>query len=350
MIHIGDAVDGERVEIPQFHSGVFGVSGTGKTKLLKYMISQVVKEGFDVLIFDSKVTGAEFEGIGEEIPFFLEAPLDLSMGSIDPDAFRSLVEGMRTRGRGNMERYRGGFIELCQDAKSFEDIGRNIAAKLHDPKIRGYTKSMYAEIHFDYTRLMKLLGQHKFSQTVQHSGARIHRMATWKLPNVALQGVIVRSTVDSVLRSEDKLIILVDEAPNFVSQREYNPAKASLQDLDEQGRKNEVFGWYSGQTLTGFDKANMKNLWYWIMGREGERNEAKAVWDTQSPKLLTREQIQTLKIREFIVSTPEFTKLVTVPIVKEEELFEKEPEPQVEDERLVALEQRISTLERRYRK
>lgn len=126
----------------------------------------------------------------------------------------------------------------------------------------------------------------------------------------------------------------------------------SLQDLDEQGRKNEVFGWYSGQTITGFDKANMKNLWYWIMGREGERNEAKAVYDTQSPKLLNIDQIRTLKVREFIVSTPDFTRLVTVPIVNEEELFEpqirEEPVQEIiRNERFVNLEQRISILERR---
>lgn len=321
MIHVGRDGNGEEVSIPEFHTAVFGQSGVGKTKLLKYMISQVVKEGYRVFIFDSKVTGPEFEGIGTEVPFYLEAPLDPDMGSIDPDAFRSLVEGMRTKGKGNMERYRFAFIEICKEAETFQDIGEKLRAKLDDPKIRGYTKSMYSEIHFDYTRLMKLLERHSFSKKVQGLGDPIVRMPTWKLPNLALQGVVVRSVVEELLRSQEKMVFLVDEAPNFVPQRGYSPAKSALQDVDEQGRKGKIWGWYSGQTLTGFDKQNMKNVWYWIMGREMERNEAKDVYDTQTTKVATMERIKKMGVREFLVSTPDFTKLVTVPLVDEKKLF-----------------------------
>lgn len=323
MIHIGQDGYGEEVSIPEFHTAVFGQSGVGKTKLLKYMISQVVKEGYSVFIFDSKITGPEFEGIGTEIPFYLEAPLDPDMGSVDPDAFRSLIEGMRTKGKGNMERYRFAFIEICRDAESFQDIGEKLKEKLSSPKIRGYTLSMYQEIHFDYTRLMKLLERHTFSKEIEGLGDKIVRMPTWKLPNLALQGVVVRSVVEELLRSREKTIFLVDEAPNFVPQRGYNPAKPALQDVDEQGRKGKDWGWYSGQTLTGFDKQNMKNVWYWIMGREMELNEAKDVYNTQTSKVATMETIKKMKVREFLVSTPDFTKFVTVPEVDEVELFGK---------------------------
>lgn len=322
MIHIGNTEKGEKVEIPIFHTSVFGQSGVGKTKLLKYMMSQVVKEGYRVLILDSKVTGPEFEGIGREIPFYLEE-------STDPDVFRSLIEGMRPKGKGNMERYRAGFIEICDPgdgtpAKDFKDIGKRLENKLHDPKIRGYTRSMYSEITRDYRKLTELLSGHKFSRSVEHeSDSQITRMPTWKLPNLNLQGLIVGSTVDFILRNESKLIVLTDEAPNFVSQREFNPAKSSLQRLDAQGRKTEVYGWYSGQTITGFDKANMKNLWYWVMGREMERNEAKDVHETQTHKILTVDEIKRLQVREFLVSTPDFTKLVRVPEIDEKEIFSK---------------------------
>ena len=319
MIHVGDTQESERVEIPIFHTGVFGQSGVGKTKLLKYMISQVVNEGYSVLIFDAKITGPEFEDIGLEIPFYLEE-------STDPDVFRSLIEGMRPRGKGNMERYRGGFIEVCdpgdgKPAKDFKEIGERLDEKLTDKKIRGYTRSMYSEIKRDYRKLMELLSDHKFAPEVKGGGEKIIRMPTWKLPNLNLQGLIVGSTTEYALKYLRKVIVLVDEAPNFVSQKEFNPAKSSLQRLDAQGRKGEVFGWYSGQTITGFDKANMKNLWYWIMGREMERNEAKDVYETQSSKVLKIDEIKTLKVRQFIVSTPDVTKLVTVPKIEEKELF-----------------------------
>ena len=332
MIHIGDTKDGgERVELPVWHTGTFGQSGVGKTKLLKYMMSQANKEGFNVFIFDSKVTGSEFEGIGEELPFYLEAPLDPDAGAIDPDAFRSLIEGMRTDRQANMDRYRMAFIKICYGAKDFSDIGDSLKAKLANPKVRGYTEQMYSEISHDYHRLTKLLEKHPFSKELQlpASTPYIARMPTFKLPNLALQGLVVRSTVENMLRWAEKTIFLVDEAPNFVPQRGYNPAKATLQDLDEQGRKKELFGWYSGQTITGFDKANMKNLWYWIMGREMERNEAKDVYDTQTYKALTVDQVKQLKVREFIVSTPDYTKLVTVPHVDEAALFPQRNEPLV---------------------
>src|ERR1700682_6280 len=106
MILIGTDSKGEEVSIPVHHTGTFGRTGVGKTTLVKEMIKQAVKEGFRVLIFDSKLTQAECEDMGREIPFYLQE-------NTDPDVYRSLIEGVRTRGRGNMEKFRGGFIELC---------------------------------------------------------------------------------------------------------------------------------------------------------------------------------------------------------------------------------------------
>jgi hypothetical protein len=307
-IHIGDAPNGDRIDIPVHHTGVFGQTGVGKTRLLKYMIGQAVEQGFHILIFDSKVTGAEFEGIGVDVGFYIDE-------STDPDIFRSLLEGMRTRGRGNMERYRGGFIEVCDGAENFGEIGRKLETKLADSKIKGYTRAMYNEIAYDYGRLMKLLKDQKFPGTlpdIRH--IQVARVPTYRLPNLALQGLVVRSMVERYLHDgPHKLIIVVDEAPNFVNQKRFNPAKDALQELDAQGRSADKFGWYSGQTITGFDKANMKNLWYWVMGREMEKNEAKDVFDTQTSKALSIDEIKRMRVREFIVSTPEGARVVMVP-------------------------------------
>ena len=46
MIHIGDTKDGKRIEIPVHHTGTFGQTGVGKTKMLKYMISQAVEQSY----------------------------------------------------------------------------------------------------------------------------------------------------------------------------------------------------------------------------------------------------------------------------------------------------------------
>ncbi|MDE1854519.1 MAG: DUF87 domain-containing protein [Thaumarchaeota archaeon] len=307
------------MEIPVHHTGVFGQTGVGKTKLLKIMISQAVQQGYRVLIFDSKVTGAEFEGIGTDVGFYIDE-------STDPDIFRSLLEGMRTRGRGNMERYRGGFIEICDGTDSFEEIGERLKAKLSDSKIRGATRAMYHEIQFDYGRLMKFLVEQKFPGTLPDlRPLQIARVPTYRLPNLALQGLVVRSMVERYLHAgPHKLIIVVDEAPNFVNQKRFNPAKDALQELDAQGRSTEKFGWYSGQTITGFDKANMKNLWYWVMGREMEKNEAKDVFDTQTSKALSIDEIKRMKVREFIVSTPDGATVVMVPKVDEKTTERKE--------------------------
>jgi hypothetical protein len=274
------------------------------------MLGQVEAEGYGVLIFDSKVTGAEFEGIGEELPFYMEQ-------STDPDVFRSLIEGMRTKGKGNMERFRAGFIEVCDGTKSFKEIGDNLEAKLADTKkIKGWTRGMYSEIYFDYKRLMSLVGDFEFVDGLVMLPGQVHRMPTCKLPNLALQGLVVKSCVEAVLGGGfSKLLVLVDEAPNFVPQFEFSPAKSALQRLDSQGRSKEIFGWYSGQTLTGFDKRNMKNLWYWVIGREMENNEAKDAWKTQTTKVYKQDEFRTLKTREFVAISPDFTKKITVPFV-----------------------------------
>lgn len=317
-IHLGDSADAKRFEIPVWHTGAFGQSGVGKTMLLKYMLKQATDEGYRALVIDSRLTNPEFEGIGQDIPLYLEE-------STDPDVFRSLIEQMRAKGRGNMERYRGGFIEICSGAKSFAEIGRRLDAKLSDKKIKGYTRTMYFEIKHDYDRLMKLIGNFEFSKKLKLADkSPISRMETRVLPTATLQGLVVRSVIEELMRrGEKKLIVLIDEAPNFCHQEHFNPAKEAIQTLDNQGRANELFGWYSGQTLSGFDKANMKNLLYWALGREMERNEAKAVHETQTYNVLNVQEIRRLKQREFLAISPDETVKIMVPYVEVKDLFGK---------------------------
>lgn len=312
MIHVGNTEDGRRFEIPVHHTGIFGQTGVGKTRALKYMARQAVDEGFGVLIIDSKIPHPEFNGFGIDIPLYLEE-------STDADVFRSLIEGMRTEGRGDMNRYRGGFIEICEPpdepkAESFKHIGARLNKKLHDKAIKGNTRVMYAEIRRDYNKLMEMLGEHEFSKKLEIPRP-IARMETRVLPNVALQGLIVKSVIDQVLRQEKDLIILVDEAPNFCHQKIYNPAKRALMALDAQGRSKGIFGWYSGQTLTGFDKSNMKNLWYWVIGREMETNEAKDAHSVQTFKRLSVDEIRRLGVQEFVAVSPEATEKIRIPDV-----------------------------------
>lgn len=317
MILIGTDSKGD-VSIPVHHTGIFGRTGSGKTTLVKLMIEQAVKEGFRVLIFDSKLTQAEFEGMGATIPFYLQE-------NTDPDVYRSLIEGVRTRGRGNMEKFRGGFIELCEPpdgkkAKDFTEIEARLREKLADTKhIKGFTRSMYSEIYHDHLKLNEMLSKHKFTEDLRRTAVQntsfIVRMPLRDLPNLNLQGLVVRSVIEELLRVAGKMIVVVDEAPNFVNQKLYNPAKSALQQLDSQGRSAQLFGWYTGQTLTGFDKGNMKNLYYWIMGGQSERNEVKAFLDTQTEPVVSKDEVKRLKTREFVVSTPDWAKLVTVPKV-----------------------------------
>jgi len=304
MIHIGNTDDGTPVMIPVFHTGIFGMSGIGKTTLLKYMLKQAKKEGFRVIIFDSKLTGEEFKGIGHEIPFYLEQ-------STDADVLMSLLEDVRKR-RGNYNWARGGFLKICEDTKTFEDVEKNLARKLEET--HGKTNDMYFEISKDFEKLRKLIQQFEFSKSPLIDNSHdIFRMPTTLLPNVALQGLVVKSTIDWILPHQSHLIVLLDEATNFAHQKRFNPAKQSIQDLDAQGRSKGLFGWYSSQNLTGFDKANMKNLWYWALGRQKEGNEVKDSYETLSHKIVSKDEIKTLPVGTFLVDTPDQTFKVNVP-------------------------------------
>ena len=315
MIHIGDAVTGEKVEIPIFHTGIFGQSGVGKTVLIKYMMTQAVKEGFKIIIFDSKLTRAQFEGLGEIVPFYLKE-------STQHDVFRSLLEGMRQTEKGNMQKFRSAFISICKGAKDFDEIGERLEFKLADKRFKGWTRSMYEEIQSDYLDLVEILEGHPFTEDIvgwvnSNKHGPILRMPVRNLPNLALQGLVVGSVIDAFLPHPQRIIFIVDEAPNFVNQQLFNPAKRPLSRLDSQGRDAEQFGWYTGQTISGFDKKNMKNLWYWVMGREMEQNEVDDIYNTQTQKILKKDQIKMLKVREFLVATPDFTKLVRTPKMDE---------------------------------
>jgi len=88
-----------------------------------------------------------------------------------------------------------------------------------------------------------------------------------------MQSLVIASTLDRVNEKERDLIVVVPEAWKFAPEGRGNPVKREAEKLIRQGASIRLFLWFDSQDLAGVDKALLKQVDNWILGRQREINE-----------------------------------------------------------------------------
>ncbi len=268
---------GAEVKIDLHHTVITGMTGVGKTSLIKRIVNQIPR----VILFDVKNDYVEFPTYPPRVTTKLADSLTL----------KEILEVY-----GNMS-LRGEFPELIKvtnDASDIMDVTRNIDKLLKDPRIHPVRKDKLLVIKdllqrflFDISPLLAL----KRSSDADQMKIDISTLSE------PIQQYIVNSEISSLKNS---YTIVIDEAHKFIPEKSTSIAKRAIINLLREGRSKGNFVILSDQTITGISKEALKQCWNWILGRQLEINEIKRAVNQVVGIRTSPEEIASLRVGEFI--------------------------------------------------
>ncbi|MGQ4891365.1 MAG: helicase HerA domain-containing protein [Candidatus Njordarchaeia archaeon] len=273
---------GAKVEIPLHHTIISGMTGSGKTTLIKRILNQLDKS----LLFDVKDDYIEFPTV----------PPKVTADVLDSLAIKEILEvygGMNLKGE---------FPELIKalnGANDLWDVLNKIKEMLEKDSIHPVRKDKLLVIK-------ELLG--KFWDDLaplltMRRSKNVPKMRIDISPlSEALQQYIVREELRFV---ENGTTVIIDEAHRFIPERASSISKRRIINLLREGRSRKIFVILSDQTLTGISKQALKQCWNWIMGRQLELNEIKRTTSQVIGKKTEPKEIASLRVGEFIYFSPD---------------------------------------------
>jgi hypothetical protein len=277
---------GKEVDLPLHHIVVTGVTQlSGKTTTLESLIR---RSGLRAIAFRTKRGESDFSGAHRHAPFFQEKS--------DWQFVQSLLEAtMRER----MKFERSWIIKVCKGARSLRDVQRNVEKELQTAKrldesvytnLKAYLDLVLPEI--ERTPMTKALVLKQGINVMDLVGLRDE-----------VQSLVIASTVEAVQRTEKDVVVVIPEAWKFAPEGRGNPVKKAAESLVRQGASVGIYLWLDSQDIAGIDKALLKQVDNWILGRQREFNEVEHTLDQipKPAKLKPRpEEIMSLGIGQFV--------------------------------------------------
>ena len=273
---------GYEVKIPLHHSVITGMTGVGKTSLIKRMIDQVPRG----IVFDVKNDYTEYRSFQPRITTKL----------VDSLALKEILE---VYGGMTLKSEFPELIKVTRDANDLREVAINIDKLLRDAKIHPVRKDKLLVIKdllqrflFDISPLMAL--------------KRPTDGDFMKIDISSLNDALQQFIVDGEIRNlRENYVVFIDEAHKFIPERGASIAKRSIINLLREGRSKGNFVILSDQTITGISKEALKQCWNWILGRQLEINEIKRVTEQTIGIRTTPEEIASLRVGEFIYFSPD---------------------------------------------
>ena len=303
QIRIGYEVKtGEAIYVAPSHLVVSGLTQlSGKTTTLEALIQ---RSGCKAIVFKTKTGGERGFTSGTIIPpFFVEQS--------DWEYVKDLLEASMKE---KLKFERSWIIEVTKNTDSLKEVAKNIDARLADPKLRSLDRSVFVCLQ---AYLQKILPQLEFAQLSNtltlNEGINIMNLEQFAGDEV--KSLVIRSVLNEILAHQKKVIVVIPEAWKFLPEGQGNPCKPAAEAFVRQGASNSNFLWIDSQDITGVSKVVLKQVSTWVMGYQSEVNEVIRTLDqlpipkSQKP---SADEIMSLKLGHFYVSTREFTKQVYV--------------------------------------
>jgi len=287
---------GKEVAISPNHIFIAGTTSVGKSQLMKAMIERSEEK---ILVLDVKQPPdySEFP----TIPLFIKQAMDALK-------LKNLVESTE---RISIKFELAELSRLCRKSKNWNELLENAREKQQETKIHPVVANVLEVLILLIEKLSKEFQRHSFSQKVELP----HKVNVMDLSDISrqLQQVVVASVLDYILRRRKNITTVIDEVHRFIPQAAASAAREEVTTIVREGRAKGNFLWLADQTVTGIDKDALKQAQVWILGRQAEKNEADRTLD-QIPQRkslgLSRTDIQTLGLGEFIVVTPKWAKRI----------------------------------------
>ena len=298
MIEIGFEMEsGKAVKISNNHLFVAGTTSSGKSETLRALIDRSKDSGSKILIIDSK-RPRDYDDFAADVPLYIEKHME-------PFMIKDLIESTE---RLSIKKELPELIRLASVSKSWVELLK-VARGKYDEAKKGWNKDILEILIALFGRLVDEMDKYTFSKNLELS-SDVNVMDISHLTD-QLQQVVVSSVIRAIMRRRKKIRLVIDESHRFVPQGASAACSTDVIRLVREGRANENFLWMADQTVTGVNKDLLKQMQIWILGRQSELNEATRtlVQIPQRKSLgITKEDIQTLGLGEFIVVTTRWAK------------------------------------------
>lgn len=305
-------------ELQVFHTLITGQTNlAGKTTAIRTLVPRLVREGFTVLIFDTKPTVREFEGY-HDIPLCYKP-------STDPLILLGLAESIAQR------RMSPFFATLARASESASDMGeiiRNLEKAEQSAK-SGFIKDACYSLVNILRRLETELADYSLSSTLDMESGRVNVMALNSLSSEAQQ-LVIKTAFELALKHHNRRTVLViDEAFRFLPQAYSSACKKPVQDVITQGAKTGLFVWLATQFIATTEKDAIKGMANKLLGRQDDPTEIKATLERLRETKVSSDDLMTLKRGEFIfVPIDGKVRKIYVPMLEEMRNSERPKEPQ----------------------
>lgn len=259
---------GDPVDLEVFHYAIVGQTQfSGKTTLIKRLAEWASSLDYDVLIFDTKPTEPDYQGFGSEIPVCLRE-------TNDSFVLIGLLESMFKR---RLTPYYATLSRLTEGASGFGDIITR-AKELESKTKSGWLKDACRVLYDLLERLQAETSKvHTVPQLRLVKG--INRMVLNDF-SLEAQQLIVKNAFEDGLRVYKKnLILVLDEAFNFLPQGYSSAASRPVMQVITQGAKTGLYVWISTQFLAVTDKDPLKACAFKFLGTQDHKTEVKHTLD-----------------------------------------------------------------------
>jgi hypothetical protein len=292
MIHLGYEVKtGTAVAIPLRHTAVIGLTQeSGKTTTLEALITRA---NLRALAFVTKRGEGSFN-IGRIIPpYFQEPAQDASQPLWQYVA--SLLE--TTLGGEKLRMQRASIMRVCdagaagknaswEKPVTLAQVAANIEIALAHTR-SGFDQSMYLQLR-EYFRIVTPQIENLPRASALEIKPGLNIMYLEGQP-AQMQALIITSCFNWIRTREKNTVTIIPEGWKFLGEGRASPAVAAGEQLIREGGVLQNFLWLDSQDLVGIAPQIRKSIGVWILGRQGEINEAERTvkhlpTDRQKPK------------------------------------------------------------------
>jgi len=286
------------VTIEPNHTFICGTTGTGKSKAMQRLIQEA--EG-TVLIIDAK-RNRDYAGMNADIPLYIKQQME-------PIVIKDSIE---TTERFTIKQQFGTLLDTVADSESWDDMLEVIEREMKTVR-SGYIKNNLKILRYFIKRLVKEHEKFQWSDGLElNDGINVLNISKM---SIQMQQLVVGSAINYIQDNLTNITVIIDEAHRFVPQGQTSGCSRDIVTFIREGRASSNWLWLADQTMTGISKDLLKQMQYWILGRQSELNEAeRTVKQIPRAKSLgvNTEAIQTLGLGEFLVVSYEWAKITYI--------------------------------------
>ena len=293
---------GAPVSIPLHHVVVTGMTQlSGKTTTLEALIT---RSGLKAIAFRTKRGESGFDGAAVPVhphrPYFLERA--------DWQYVQGLLEAtMRER----MKFERSWIIKVCKGAKTLRDVQARIEEEL--ARAKGLSESVYTNLKAYLEIVVPEIEKAELTNELR-LGDGVNVMDVTGMRD-EVQALVIASTIERVYEKEKDVVIVVPEAWKFCPEGRGSPVKRVAEKVIRQGASVGIYLWFDSQDIAGVDKALLKQVDTWILGRQRELNEVQHTLEQLPLSRAQRprpEEIMHLQVGHFFACFDDVVKKVYV--------------------------------------